>query len=256
MSLSLVGGLPAIALTDHDTVAGVAAAIAAASGTPLLVIPGVELSAGVGDRGIHILGYFIDHHDTALLAHLERLRGVRLERAERIVWGLARDGYAISIEEVLGLAADGAIGRAHIAQLLVAAGYVRTVSEAFKTLLGSAAPYYVPKPVSPPEEVIGWIRDAGGVAVAAHPGLSKIADLIPRLAEAGIVGIEAYHGSHDGATAEYYASLAREHGLIATGGSDFHAEDRDGASPGSANVPDHVLADLMTAHKRFAPENR
>lgn len=256
VALARAAGLPAIALTDHDSVGGIDAAIDAAAGTTLAIIPGVELSAGIGDRGIHILGYFIDHHDTTLLDRLEHLRRVRLERAERIVWALARDGYTISLDDVLGLAADGAVGRAHIAQLLVAAGYVATVSEAFKTLLGSSAPYYVPKPVSTPEEVVRWIGEAGGVAVVAHPGLSKIADLIPRLVDAGIAGIEAYHGSHDATTTEYYASLAREHGLIATGGSDFHAEDRDGASPGSANVPDHVLADLVSARERLARAGR
>lgn len=256
VELSLAAGLPAIALTDHDSVAGVDAAIAAAAGTTLSVIPGVELSAGIGDRGIHILGYFIDHHDQVLLDRLEQLRRIRLERAERIVYGLARDGYAISLEDVLGLAAEGAVGRAHIAQLLVTAGYVPTVTQAFRTLLGSSAPYYVPKPVSAPEEVIGWIADAHGIAVVAHPGLSGIADLVPRLVDAGIAGIEAYHGSHDAATAEYYASLARTHGLIATGGSDFHAEDRDGAAPGSADVPERVLADLLSAHQRSICQDR
>jgi len=238
---------PVISLTDHDTVAGVSEALEAARDTTVSVIPGVELSAGVGDRGIHLLGYHIDHTDSTFLTRLARLRQIRLERAERIVHALARDGFALTIDDVLEVADGGSVGRAHIAQLLVSTGRVPSVNEAFVRLLGSSAPYYVPKPVSAPEEVVGWITDAGGVAVLAHPALSNAEDLIPMLRQAGIAGIEAYHSAHDAASSARLAALARSLGLVATGGSDFHGAIREGEGLGTTAVPDSVVAELEAA---------
>ncbi len=240
---------PAIALTDHDTTDGVAEALAASRGTSVTVVPGVELSAGIGERGMHILGYHVDHNDPALRARLERLREVRVERAERIVYALSEAGFALTIAEVLDAADGGSVGRAHIAQRLVVTGQVPSVREAFVRLLGSAAPYYVPKPVESPGDVIGWIRKAGGVPVLAHPGLSRVDDLIPSLVEVGLLGIEAYHPAHDAAATQHYAALAADLGMIATGGSDFHGLDREGDSLGSVGVPANVTAALTAAHE-------
>jgi hypothetical protein len=242
--------IPALSITDHDSVGGVIEALDVARCGPVTVIPGVELSAGVGDRGIHILGYYIDHMSAPLRDRLEQLRVTRLERAERIVYALSQDGFDITLDDVLAIADGGTIGRAHIAQLLVSTGRAPTVTDAFRTLLGSSAPYYVPKPVCAPAEVISWIADAGGVAVLAHPGLSGVDDLIAELVDVGIVGIEAYHGAHDAATRDHYARLADEYGLIVTGGSDFHGEHREGERMGSANVPESVTAQLASAHQR------
>lgn len=243
-------GLPAIALTDHDTVDGIAAALTAAETLPVTVIPGVELSAAVGERSVHILGYFIDHSDEALLARLARLREVRIERAHAILAALASGGIQLSIDDVLAAASDGgAVGRAHIAGLLVEAGHAVDVPDAFRRLLGRGAPYYVPKPVMTPREVVGWITSAGGIAVAAHPGLSEIDDLVPALAEDGIVGLEAYHGAHDEAARGHYAALASEHGLVATGGSDFHGS-VGGPTLGSAHVPEEAADALRQAWER------
>lgn len=240
--------VPAIALTDHDTVDGVAAALEAAAQTSVTLIPGVELSAGIGDRAVHILGYHIDHTSTMLLAKLVELRAIRLERAERILSALKAGGIEIAFADVLDAADGGAVGRAHIAQQLVDSGYAESVPHAFKTMLGSSAPYYVPKPVSSPADVIGWIHAAGGVAVLAHPKLSVADDLLPVLVDAGICGIEAYHGSHDAETRAHYEGLAARFGLIATGGSDFHGDQHEGGELGSAHVPIGAVAALATAH--------
>jgi hypothetical protein len=245
-------GVLTISLTDHDTTAGVADALAAAASRPVTVVPGVELSAGLGGRGVHLLGYHVDHADERFCARLAELRAIRLERAERIVYALARDGFDITINDVLAIASDGAIGRAHIAQLLVASGHVASVQEAFRTLLGSSAPYFVPKPVPEPAEVIGWIGDAGGVAVLAHPGLSQVDDLIGDFAQEGLGGIEAYHGAHDALQRTLYASVADTFGLIVTGGSDFHGDLRAGGDIGSAHVPEAVTAALTDAHRARA----
>jgi predicted metal-dependent phosphoesterase TrpH len=241
-------GLPAIAITDHDTVAGVAAAIAAGAQFGIDVIAGVELSAGMGDESVHILGYFIDHTNADLLERLVELRAIRLERAERIVRALNDGGIGVSIDDVLRIADGGAVGRAHVAQLLVEQGHVGSVPDAFRQLLGSSAPYYVPKPVFSPREVIGWITAANGVAVLAHPGLSRADALIPALVAEGIIGLEAYHGAHDAEQRVHYERLAAAHGLIATGGSDFHGDDHEGGELGSADVPEGSLDALYAAH--------
>jgi hypothetical protein len=250
VALALERGVPAIAITDHDSIDGVGPALHAAEGTPLTVIPGVELSAAVGARGIHILGYCIDHTDPVLLDRLVELRATRLERARRIVDALADTGIEVTLDDVLALAGDGAVGRAHVAQVIVEAGHASSISDAFYRLLGEGRPAFVPKPLPEPREVVSWIHEAGGIAVVAHPALSKIDDLLPLLVEAGIAGIEAYHARHDAPTCARYARLAAEYGLIATGGSDFHTGDDRDDSLGSAPVPpeavDHVLAACRT----------
>lgn len=240
-------GLPAISITDHDTVAGTAEALSAAQDMPLVVISGVELSAGHGDRGMHILGYHVDHTDVRFQDRLAGLRSVRIQRAERIVYALAHDGFRITVDEVLAVADGGSVGRAHIARLLVDSGQAPSVSDAFRTLLGKSAPYFVPKPVHAPEEMLEWIAEAGGVGVLAHPGLSRVDDLIGPLVDAGLAGIEVYHPAHDAAHTARYAELAASLGLIATGGSDFHGLDRQGDAMGRADVPERVVHDLEAA---------
>lgn len=239
--------LPAIAITDHDSVNGIVDALNEAAAVPITVIPGVELSAGHGDTGIHILGYHIDHTDARLLSRLDGLLAVRVERAERIVYALRRDGFRITTDDVLAAADGGAIGRAHIARFLVSSGQAPSVSEAFRTLLGKTAPYYVPKPVRPPEEIIAWVAEAGGVAVLAHPGLSDADALIPGLVSAGLAGLEVYHPSHGSAQISHYGALAASLDLVATGGSDYHGLARDGDALGSMDVPLSAVTGLARA---------
>jgi predicted metal-dependent phosphoesterase TrpH len=243
-------GLTCISITDHDTVAGVSPAIGAGEAAGIRVIPGVELSAGLDGRGIHILGYLIDHDDPELIGHLKRLRGQRLTRAEAIVESLRDADMDVALHDVLDAADGGAVGRAHIARVLVAGGHAESVSDAFGRLLGSGRPHYVPKPLAHAGEVIGWITAAGGVAVVAHPSLSRIDDLIPDLVDLGIVGIEAYHARHDRKLRDHYAGVAARHGLVATGGSDFHGDDVEGDPLGSADVPPGVVDDLVRAKRR------
>ncbi len=243
-------GVPAVAITDHDTVDGVAEALAEGLRCGVHVIPGVELSAGVGDRGMHILGYHIDHTDPTLLARLAGLREIRMTRAERIVTALQRDGITITPDDVEAAADGGTIGRAHIARLLVENGAASSVADAFERLLGEGRPYYVPKPVSEPADAVGLIVAAGGVPVLAHPQLSRVDDLIPELVSAGIRGLEAYHAQHDPATAARYAQLAESLGLVVTGGSDFHDPDRDGVSLGDGGLPVEAIEALGWAAGR------
>ncbi|MDI6900371.1 MAG: PHP domain-containing protein [Anaerosomatales bacterium] len=238
-------GLRAIAVADHDSVAGVAEALAAGRDAGVIVVPAVELSAGLDARGLHVLGYWIDHTDAALLDTLERLRAERLQRAERMVAELARGGYGITIDDVLARAGGGSVGRAHIAMALVDAGRVESVAAAFGDLIGRGKPYYVPKPVASFAEVIGYIHAAAGLAVLAHPGVTKADDAIDALVDAGLDGLEALHAEHDDGDRERYAALAAARGLIVTGGSDFHGPGQAGGRIGAGDVPDDVLETLV-----------
>lgn len=250
---ALALGLPAIAIADHDSVAAVAPALEAARGTGLTVVPAVELSASADSRTVHILGYFIDHLDQTLLARLASLREGRRARAQRIVDALAAAGIEIDPGMVrVDTDEDGAVGRAHIARALIEAGHARDMRDAFDRYLGDDAPFFASKALIPPADAVAWIRDAGGAAVLAHPGLNGIDDLLPSLIDAGIVGIEAFHASHTRDIACRYADLAGRHGLIATGGSDFHGSPREGGAMGCAAAPDGAIDALAeaAAHSR------
>lgn len=250
---ALALGLPAIAIADHDSVAAVAPALQAARDSGLAVVPAVELSASAHGRTVHMLGYFIDHLDPTLLARLAALRESRRSRAQRIVDALSAAGIAIDLTPSHPAGERGAaIGRAHIARALIAAGHAHDMRDAFDRFLGEDAPYFASKEPLAPADAIAWIREAGGVAVLAHPGLNDIDDLVLSLVDAGIAGIEAFHGSHTEDTACRYAALAGRYGLIATGGSDFHGSPREGGDMGCAAAPDGALEALAgaAAHSR------
>lgn len=238
-------GIPAIALADHDTVAGVLRAQIAAAGTSLTVIPAVELSTEAGDRAIHILGYWVDHTDCLLNERLADQRTQRLTRAERIVDALSASNVgSVTMRDVLEVACGASVGRSHVAHAMMRAGHVSSIADAFERYLGEGRPCYVRKTVPAPDEVIAWIRDAGGLPVLAHPALSAVDDLIPDLVAAGLLGIEAYHAECSPADSVRYARMADESGLLVTGGSDFHGNSRPANELGAALVPDGVLEAL------------
>ncbi|MDP2233338.1 MAG: PHP domain-containing protein [Actinomycetota bacterium] len=242
---ALSAGLDAIAVTDHDTVAAVAPALDSATGSQLLVIPGVELSATYDSRDVHILGYFVDCEDSTFLARLEVLRAARLTRAIAMVDSLAAAGMDMSIDEVLELTDGGSVGRSHVARALVERGHAKSVAEAFELLIGRGRPFYVPKPGTSALDVLSVVRAAGGISVLAHPGVTKVDDLIPALIDAGLGGIEAFHGEHSSADRERYSKIAHEAGLLCTGGSDFHTSSSPGPGLGQVEMPDSVLRDLL-----------
>ncbi len=250
---ALTLGLPAIAIADHDSVAAVAPALQASRDTALTVVPAVELSASAHGRTVHMLGYFIDHLDPTLLARLAALRESRRSRAQRIVTALGAAGITIDLAPSHHAGeTDTAVGRAHIARALIAAGHAHDMRDAFERFLGEDAPYFASKEPLRPADAIAWVREAGGAAVLAHPGLNDIDDLVPSLVDAGLAGIEAFHGSHTEVTACRYVELAGRYGLIATGGSDFHGSPREGGDMGSAAAPDGALEALAeaAAHSR------
>lgn len=243
-------GLTVLALADHDSLEGVAEAQRAALGTPLLVIPAVELSAAVGERSIHILGYFVDPGDRALLELLAELRASRLRRAEEIVGALRAGGFALTLDQVLQLSDGGAVGRSHVARALVGAGHASSVSDAFERLVGRGQPYYRPKGSSAPLTVFRAVVAAGGIPVLAHPGVTRVDDLIDGLIADGLLGIEAYHVDHSPAQREHYAALASKRGLLVTGGSDYHSPLAPHPDMGSSEIPEAAIEALIAAGKR------
>jgi predicted metal-dependent phosphoesterase TrpH len=239
--------LDVLAVTDHDSVAGVPGAIAAADGGPVRIVPGVELSAVHDGRDVHILGYFIDYEDPHLLSHLEDLRLARFRRAEAIVEALQQAGYELRIDDVLELAGGGSVGRSHVARALVNGGHVASVPDAFANLLGRGKPFYVTKDVRSPVEVLEVIRSAGGLSVLAHPGVTRVDDLLPALLKAGLSGIEAYHAEHSAEDRVRYARVAEEHCLLVTGGSDYHGIASPTADLGDVVLPSGALERFLAA---------
>lgn len=239
-------GLSALALSDHDSVEGVSEALAAGRALGVTVVPALELSAEhESGLSVHILGYFVDHTDAALLAYLAELRGVRHDRARQMVDALRRDGYGIEFADVIARSEGGAVGRVHVAGALVAAGRVASVREAFETLIGEDRPYYVRKPVPEPAEVVATVRASGGLAVLAHPAVNGTAHLAEGLLSAGLEGLEALHAQHTAAQRREMVRLAGRLDLVVTGGSDFHGETTGDTRIGAGDVPDAVLDTLI-----------
>ncbi len=247
--LALEQGLAAIALTDHDTVAGLPEAWAAARGTGLEVVPGVEISSDwpVGD--FHILGLYVDPWDGPLGDRLASMRVARLHRARKMLDRLAALGMPLEWEEIARFCQrDCAIGRLHIALAMVHRGYVSDISEAFQRYIGRNGPAYVPRLRMTPAEVIGLIRRAGGVAVLAHPAASGVVEQIPTLASMGLQGIEVWYPDHSPEDVRALLRLARQYHLLVTGGSDFHGFGLGAGAPlGSADVPLQALRQLQRA---------
>jgi predicted metal-dependent phosphoesterase TrpH len=221
-------GLAAIAITDHDTVAGVAEAAEAGKRYGIEVVPGVEISTSFEGREIHVLGYYVDTADQTLLRRLISQRRVRDSRNEGIVARLNELGIPVTMAHVMEAAGrepgkDETIGRPHIADALVRLGVVATTQEAFDRYLAEGkAAYVAPPPRISPLEAFAWIHEAGGTAIVAHPGLYRNDALAERFLLSGADGLEAYHSDHEPAAEAYFRELAERHGKLVTGGSDFH----------------------------------
>ncbi len=246
----------ALAITDHDTVAGIDEAIIAAENHELIIVPGVEISTIDQGQDIHLLGYYIDYSNPTLLHKLNELRLAKTTRNQQIIDKLSVLGVNITYQEVSDKAVTSStrLGRPHIAQVLLDKGYVRSISDAFKRYLGAQGLAYVETQSITPEAGIDLIKAAGGACVIAHPGIYQNPNLLSRLINYGLDGIEVYHPDHDAPTTRKLKQIAETHSLIITGGSDYHGL-RDftpfHAALGSYNVPLARLVELETiANKR------
>jgi len=249
-------GLGALGVTDHDTVAGLAEALEAAEQAGLPLAPGVEISAEFSPGVMHILGYFIDHTNSALLEGLEAMRGGRDVRNRKIVDRLNELGVAITMEEVLERAGGESVSRNHIAQAILDRGFCTERQEVFDRYLAKGAAAYFDRLRLGPEESIAMIKEAGGLPVLAHPYQTKLDDdslekLITDLAEAGLAGIEAYYSTHTPEQTSFYLELAGRYGLLVTGGSDFHGSPKPhielGSGEGDLLVPFELFERLKEA---------
>jgi predicted metal-dependent phosphoesterase TrpH len=222
-----------IAVTDHDTVDGVAEAFRAGADLDVRVIAGIELSSMHEGRNVHMLGYFVDPTSLELRSALTDIVAARIVRARAIVEKLNGLGYELTMDEVLGHAGGKVIARPHIARALVARGYINYVGEAFtQELMEDGGRADVPKKTLSSHDAVRLIRRAGGAAVVAHPGVGHhegrpqgvAVDLLAELRDIGLAGLEVDHPDHAPLQRENLAKLAAELGLVPTGGSDFHGD--------------------------------
>ena len=243
---AIAGGLDAIAITDHDNTQGVLPAERAARGR-IRVIPGVEMSARWRGESIHVLGYFVDPAAESLVDHYHDLHARRDARMRKIVERLAKQGVRLPLDHVGDQRASGVVPytRPHLARALVRAGYATDISDAFDRHIGANCPAYVLVESPGPEEVIETVREAGGVAVWAHPPLKLVGQLLPRMVRAGLGVLEVYRPWGPGVR-EAMAAHARRAGLFATGGSDWHGRDSD-ADLGAFFVSDDDVREFLEA---------
>lgn len=231
-ALAAAAGLGALAVTDHDTTAGLPEAADACARHGLAFVPGIELSTEHAGRSVHLLGYFIDPFDRELVAECARLRSARALRARRILAKLDALGVALPLAAVTAQAGSAPIARPHIAAAMVEAGVVPDVVAAFDGFLAEDAPAYVVKHALSPADGVRLLRAAGGAAVLAHPELSSrhgaVTDgLVAELARVGLAGLEADHAAHDEDAVRRWRAHADRLGLLVTGSSDFHGASKE-----------------------------
>jgi predicted metal-dependent phosphoesterase TrpH len=216
-------GISAIALCDHDSLAGFGELEAAARDAGVEVMTGVELSCEYGGRDLHVLGYGVEAGDKALDRLLLSFREARERRGVRIVEKLAEQGVRIDIAKVLAKAGGGALGRPHIAEALLEAGYVTDHAQAFARYIGEGCPAYVDKFKMKPADAVASIHAAGGLAFVAHPGYyMEDYEAFLRLLDEGFDGLEVFHPYHIPPVTTRLLGLVRDRGLLFSGGSDFH----------------------------------
>lgn len=257
VALAASRGVKVFALTDHDSTQGIREARAEAEKhSDFILVPGCELSTDIDGAEVHVLGYFdFDKiENPELQAELSRFREGRLARGQEMVRILTELGYPISWERVLEIAGEASVGRPHVAQALVEAGHVQTITEAFDRFIGRSGPAYVEREKMAPEEAIRTLRKFGAAPILAHPSYIKgsgkpVEELEPLLRsfqEAGLAGMEVYYKDYDEHMQSRLAALARKLGLIPLGGSDYHALKGPGErEPGDIPLPSRVAKDFL-----------
>jgi len=223
-------GVGTLAVTDHDTVSGLEEAINYASDKDFVLIPGIEFSIDYQGCSFHLLGLYVNHAYEPLLEKTLHLQDVRDKRIYRIIDDLEKHGIEIPVEDVLKESAGGAIGRPHVARVLVKHGYANNINEVFKKYLVNGKPGYVKKERIKLEEAISLIKGAGGVSIIAHPvslnykNINDFENILKGFVEVGVEGIEAYSSMHKNSEISDFLELAGKYNLIVSGGSDYHGD--------------------------------
>lgn len=249
-------GVSTLAVTDHDTLAGLDAAGAAALALGLRFVRGIEITAVDAGRDVHVLGYFVDRPDEQFLEFLADQRADRRRRASAMIARLADAGAPVDEEAVFGPgglvgAGDVAVGRPALGRALVAAGHVRDLNEAFDRYLADGRPAFVARTGASPEDVVAGLARIGAVASIAHPGKLVNDGLISRVSAAGLRALEVFHPDHDANDTARYAKLAAKLELVPTGGSDYHGPDTDRARAlGRIGPSDDDFARLVALGRR------
>lgn len=234
-----------LAVTDHDTVAACAEVAEHAAAHGMTTVTGIEITAVEEGRDVHVLAYGFRADDPALQTFLTAQLAARRERTARIGARLAELGVPIDVDEVIASVPTGrSVGRPHIARALLAAGHVRSVAEAFERWLGGGCPAFVARDGADVKSVVDVVSRAGGIASLAHPGKAGVDARLRAFVAAGLPAIEVFHPDHSLAVRDRYQRFAESHGLLMTGGSDFHGEPEQHRSPGCARVPESVWAAL------------
>lgn len=254
VAAAAVMGLSAVAITDHDTIHGLPEALAAGQRLGIRVVPGVEINLEHERVTVDMLGYFLGRLPSDdLEEQLVELRRYRDERNARIIQRLAELGLPLDPADLAEAAGDGAVGRPHIGAAMTRRGYVGSVSEAFQLYLRRGAPAWVDRRRLSLHAAVRLLRDSGGLAVVAHPGLIRVDPpglerFVREAAEAGVAGLECYHPAHNEETIATCLRLASRYGLVVTGGSDFHGTIKPdihlGEGPGGMAFPDEMLTDI------------
>jgi predicted metal-dependent phosphoesterase TrpH len=257
LSLARAAGVTVLSVTDHDTVAGLSRAGAAAEAEGLLFVPGIEVSATASGREVHVLGHFVDAQESGLARYSERLKGERGVRMGQMVQRMGELGFPVTLEEVERIGGGAHLGRPHLALALLNRGYVSSTKEAFDRFLADGRPGHVDRFRVSAEEAVRLLHAAGGTATLAHPGPSKVTPpTLQALAHAGLDGLEVFHADHVPSQREAFLRTADALGLIPTGGSDYHgARVSPGRKPGGSTTPPEAFARLQAraeAHRKAA----
>jgi predicted metal-dependent phosphoesterase TrpH len=251
ISESVKCGLSAIAVVDHDTVRGIKLSIESAEKNGIEVLAGIELTAEYDDIEVHILGYFFDYQDKGLIAKLEALKKNRIERVYKIIEKLEEIDITLDPKIVFDIAAGGTVGRLHIARALVKEGLVSSVFEAFRKYIGDKCPAYILGFRFSPDEAIRLIKDVGGIPVLAHPYSLNDDELVTKLIDCGIMGLEVYYPEHSQSMVNFYLNLAKKHNLLVTGGSDCHGNAKPKIMIGSIKIPYELVEKLKEAKDKL-----
>jgi|TARA_B100000809_G_scaffold261007_1_gene309031 predicted metal-dependent phosphoesterase TrpH len=233
-------GLKLVAITDHDSLEGIPEAKRELAYHPdMTLIPGVEISADMDESEVHVLGYHLNEDDAELQKVLAHFRKGREGRGEQMVQKLNEMGIAITWERVVDLAQGGAIARPHVARAMLEKGYITELKEAFDKYIGRGGPAYVRREKMSPEESVELIRKFGGIPVLAHPTYTKDPEsLVASLVTKGLAGMEVYYKNYNEETVQSLLAISQRHGLLALGGSDYHANyEGDEVEPGLVGPP-------------------
>jgi len=235
-------GLSCISIVDHDTVDGFEPTRKAGEASGIEVLSGVELSCEVNGKDVHIIGYLIDCNNEKLREQFVCMQDTRVGRMKRMIEKLRELGIEnIDLQEVRDLAMSQSVGRPHLAMIMKKTGAVSSIKEAFDKYISDEGPAYVKKFKQTPQEGIELIRQAGGVAILAHPMVTNVDELIPSFVEAGLDGLEAHYPNNSKKIVNFYANLAKKHDILVTGGSDSHGKSKTNTYIGKIKLPyEHV----------------